>query len=131
MYNGGRQDIWKFYYDTGEIKAIGAYEDNMKVGPWEYFYKNGQLKESGIYIYMDGKIYKRNTWLKYDELGKLKKIEYPKIEKSLDSFYLSLGWQKESIPNDIKNAKDRWFTPMQEYKAAKAKRDSLERLKGN
>jgi len=37
---------WTEYYNTGKIKTIGHYYNNLPTGSWQFFYPNGQLKES-------------------------------------------------------------------------------------
>ena len=78
------------YYDSGEIKSIGAIDDfhkefnNFRVGFWREFYKNGNLKSEGNYKLdtykqcctggiCDGYYsYKYGEWKYYHENGNLK-----------------------------------------------------------
>jgi len=46
---GKRQGPWKEYYKTGELKAEGRYEDNLKIGNWKYYYRDGNLEQTGDY----------------------------------------------------------------------------------
>lgn len=47
---GLRQGPWKEYYPTGELKAEGAYKDNLKIGKWVYYYIDGQVEQTGNYM---------------------------------------------------------------------------------
>lgn len=48
--NGQKQGEWSYFYDEGNIKAIGDFNNNGKQdGYWEWFYENGQVKETGTY----------------------------------------------------------------------------------
>jgi len=46
---GYKQGKWKEYYETGELKAEGAYKNNKKIGLWKWYYKNGKLDQTGFY----------------------------------------------------------------------------------
>ncbi len=127
-YNPGKNYIWKYYYNTGELEAVGYYEANMKVGPWEYYHKNGVIKEKGIYIYTNNDSLKfekkRGKWQYYNTSGKLIRVKnYKSVEKSLDSIFRADG--RKYISDAIQNTKERWYIPMQEYKEALRKQDSI------
>ncbi len=47
---GRKQDLWKEYYRTGELKTKGSYRDNLKVGNWVYYYINGEIEQKGDYL---------------------------------------------------------------------------------
>lgn len=38
--NGLKEGIWKIYYKNGKIKEKGKYKEGEKVGIWKSFYKN-------------------------------------------------------------------------------------------
>lgn len=42
-----QKGIWKYYYQTGQLKAHGSYEDDIQVGDWTYYYKNGNKEMAG------------------------------------------------------------------------------------
>ncbi|SEP72747.1 Antitoxin component YwqK of the YwqJK toxin-antitoxin module [Hyunsoonleella jejuensis] len=42
------------YFENGQVKTSGHYEDNKKVGDWQDFYETGELKMT--YSYTDGKM---------------------------------------------------------------------------
>lgn len=48
--SGLKQGEWKEYYETGELKASGKYENGLKIGEWKYWYENGKLEQKGIYV---------------------------------------------------------------------------------
>mgnify|MGYP000745968927 CR=1 FL=1 len=37
------------YFNTGELKEIGKYENGLREGVWKTFYKSGKIKERGKY----------------------------------------------------------------------------------
>lgn len=44
---GRRQGLWKFYYDTGELKEVGKYRNNLKEGTWKYYFRDGEIEQIG------------------------------------------------------------------------------------
>lgn len=70
--NGKKEKYACTYYDSGELYAIGNFDDNDKMnGYWQYLYSNGELHAEGKYI---GGI-KDSTWKYYDEKGNLYIVE--------------------------------------------------------
>ncbi len=47
--NDKRQGTWKYYYETGEIKAKGDFKDNLKTGEWIFYYEDGKIEQRGKY----------------------------------------------------------------------------------
>ena len=41
---GQKVGEWKLYYENGNIKSIGVYENSKKEGVWRYFYEDGTYK---------------------------------------------------------------------------------------
>lgn len=37
------------FYETGELKISGKFENDLKEGVWKIYYKNGKIKEKGKY----------------------------------------------------------------------------------
>ena len=37
------------FYETGELKISGKFENDLKEGIWKIYYKNGKIKEKGKY----------------------------------------------------------------------------------
>ena len=37
------------FYETGELRVSGRYENGLKEGIWKTYYKNGKIKEKGKY----------------------------------------------------------------------------------
>ena len=59
---------WRYFYDSGEISAVGSYDDNEeRDGLWSWYHINGQLKESTFYEH--GKIQKNS--ISYYKNGQL------------------------------------------------------------
>lgn len=64
--NEKRQGGWKYYYETGELKAEGAYKDNLKTGEWIYYYMDGKTEQKGKY----SKDKPSGLWVWYYDNGK-------------------------------------------------------------
>ena len=47
--NDKKQGNWKYYYESGEVKSIGAYKDNLKTGEWIFYYEDGKIEQRGKY----------------------------------------------------------------------------------
>ncbi len=41
--------IWNFYYESGELKSVGSYNNNMRTGNWKFYYRNASLEQEGSY----------------------------------------------------------------------------------
>jgi antitoxin component YwqK of YwqJK toxin-antitoxin module len=66
--NGVGQGQWINYYENGNYKEIGHYEQNRVEGPMKKFHLNGELKAAGNY--KDWRI-RTGEWKYYDKTGKL------------------------------------------------------------
>lgn len=44
---GIRRGPWTDFYPTGEVRAKGSYENNLKSGSWNYYLSNGSLEQKG------------------------------------------------------------------------------------
>lgn len=64
--NDKKQGNWKYYYETGELKALGAYKDNLKTGDWIYYYLDGKVEQKGKY----SKDKPSGLWVWYYDNGK-------------------------------------------------------------
>ncbi|PIP54157.1 MAG: hypothetical protein COX07_06850 [Bacteroidetes bacterium CG23_combo_of_CG06-09_8_20_14_all_32_9] len=47
--NDKKQGVWKYYYESGEIKARGVFKDNLKTGEWIFYYEDGKIEQRGKY----------------------------------------------------------------------------------
>ncbi len=47
---GIKQGLWKEYYDSGELRSEGKYENGVRVGEWKFYYRNGKIDQKGKYI---------------------------------------------------------------------------------
>lgn len=70
--NGVGQGSWINYYENGNYKEVGTYEQNLVQGPIQKFHPNGRLQAEGRY--KDWRI-RVGTWKYYDEQGRLLKME--------------------------------------------------------
>jgi antitoxin component YwqK of YwqJK toxin-antitoxin module len=69
---GDYQGLWKLYYDTGELKAEGEFENSNRIGEWVFYHKNGEIEHRAKYV--DGLPQGRWTW--YFDNGNLRREEY-------------------------------------------------------
>lgn len=70
--NGDYQGIWKLYYETGELKAEGNFEDSKRIGEWTFYHKNEAIEHKAKYV--DGLPQGKWTW--YFDNGKLRREEF-------------------------------------------------------
>ncbi len=84
------QGIWKYFYETGELKAQGKYIDGKKVDEWKYYFRNGQLEQTGFYK----KDIPNGKWTWYHENAKLHREELYKngLEDGSSTEYDRLGY---------------------------------------
>jgi antitoxin component YwqK of YwqJK toxin-antitoxin module len=105
---GRKKGMWKNFYNTGELKSEGNYENGVKQGKWTYFFKEGNIEQTGEYE--NGRLNGSWTWyfrngtvereeeyyngreegmfIEYDESGKIiTKGEYFDGEKEGEWFY--------------------------------------------
>jgi antitoxin component YwqK of YwqJK toxin-antitoxin module len=68
-----RTGVWEIYYDNGELKETGNYQEGEKVGFWKTYYKHGTIKHEITYsdgsakgparfYYRDGTIWEEGYW---------------------------------------------------------------------
>jgi len=69
---GDYQGFWKLYYDTGELRAEGEYENNDRIGEWKFYHKNGEIEHKAKYV--AGLPQGRWTW--YFDNGSLRREEF-------------------------------------------------------
>jgi len=48
--NGNRDGLWRGYYESGELKYEGSFDDGIEVGLFKYYYKSGNLEKELFYI---------------------------------------------------------------------------------
>ena len=48
--NGNRDGLWRGYYESGELKYEGSFDDGTEVGLFKYYYKSGNLEKELFYI---------------------------------------------------------------------------------
>ena len=95
---------WKFYYQSGQLKANGTYDIDQKIGLWIEHHENGQLKSSGEYqaiTLMSLQMKKKGVWKHYYSNGQLKSIgEYTRkiggnFKDKIWKYYFKNGQLKE------------------------------------
>jgi antitoxin component YwqK of YwqJK toxin-antitoxin module len=70
-FQNRKQGVWKEYYDDGNIKSEGEYEDDLKIKEWKYYYPSGKIEQRGSFL--KGKL--TGTWRWYFENGRLLREE--------------------------------------------------------
>ena len=48
-HGGKKQGVWTLYYKNGEVKAVGEYQDGLRVGEWVFYYETGEIEQKGFY----------------------------------------------------------------------------------
>jgi len=77
--DGLRIGSWReYYYEGGELKAVGDYQEGYKKGSWVYYFQNGQVQQKGTYA-AKGKPDGEWTW--FYETGDLLRKETFSIGK--------------------------------------------------
>lgn len=75
---GMRQSDWRDYYKSGQLKAKGQYNDDLKVGEWIYYFENGEVEQRGSYN-DNGEA--EGLWRWYYSNGQLRRQEFLKNGK--------------------------------------------------
>ncbi|MBM78024.1 MAG: hypothetical protein CL846_06040 [Crocinitomicaceae bacterium] len=47
---GAKNGLWIYYYQNGEIKKQGHFDNNKKKGEWVFYYRNKVIEQKGNYI---------------------------------------------------------------------------------
>jgi len=68
---GKKQSAWKYFFNTGVIKAQGEYKEGKRTGSWSFFYEDGNTEQKGTYA--DGR--KGGSWKWYYPDGSVKREE--------------------------------------------------------
>ena len=45
LENGNRNGPWKGYYDNGQIRYEGTFDDGKEIGLFKYYYRSGNLEK--------------------------------------------------------------------------------------
>lgn len=48
--NGNRDGLWEGYYETGELRYSGVFQEGKETGVFKYYYKSGNLEKELLYI---------------------------------------------------------------------------------
>lgn len=60
-----------YFFKSGQVKAVGRYEDGQMEGEWRFYRETGQLWQVGHFA--GGK--KNGTWSRYDRNDRLEYLE--------------------------------------------------------
>jgi antitoxin component YwqK of YwqJK toxin-antitoxin module len=77
---GKEQGAWKFFYEDGQLKAEGKYENGKREGEWKFYYKGKKIQQTGTYkanqpvgewkwYYPNGQILREQSFVKGKEEG--------------------------------------------------------------
>jgi antitoxin component YwqK of YwqJK toxin-antitoxin module len=69
---GNFQGPWKLFYETGQLKAEGMYENSQREGDWTFYHKNGEIEHRAKYA--EGK--PQGVWKWYFDDKTLRRTEY-------------------------------------------------------
>jgi antitoxin component YwqK of YwqJK toxin-antitoxin module len=105
---GNKIGQWKNYYNTGELKSTGKYQNNLQEGKWTFYFRDGRIEQEGefknglisgkwAWYYEDGKVEREEEFyngkeegfiVEYDEFGEIiTKGEYFDGEKEGEWYY--------------------------------------------
>ncbi len=60
--NGLRQGLWKEFYETGELRSEGHYQNSNPTGSWKFYFQDKQIEMTGAY---NKKGQKTGEWIWY------------------------------------------------------------------
>ena len=121
--NGKKSGKFTFYYDNGQIKKVGYYQNNFQQRRWKYYYESGQLHGIGSYIngngsdpgvdsdipkhgrignwffyHENGGILEEQNWKNGHEIG-YHRTYYDNGQMEWESYYKKDGTRDESKPS--------------------------------
>jgi antitoxin component YwqK of YwqJK toxin-antitoxin module len=70
--NGKRQGLWKEYYPTGELRAMGYYKNSAQINDWHFYFLDKTVEITGSY---NAKGQKDGEWLWFYSSGDTLMIE--------------------------------------------------------
>ena len=90
---------YKTFYDNGQLREAGTYEDGQRDGPWEHFYDDGQLESKGTFTNGNGLVEyfdKDGQWLSTEkwtegEDGQQRLDEFDENDQLIHRTYLRDG----------------------------------------
>ena len=71
LKSGIKNGNWNYFYENGQLKSEGKYNNGIKEGVWIYYYTNGLINQKGLYT--DGKA--DGEWNWYYENGNILRNE--------------------------------------------------------
>ncbi|MFD1552960.1 hypothetical protein [Putridiphycobacter roseus] len=80
------------YYENGNLKAIGEYQNENKIGEWKAYYQNGQLQNKGTYVPID--YFSKRCKKDLDEAVKYYKKE---MKDTIDKGYLYVEYDLDGV----------------------------------
>jgi antitoxin component YwqK of YwqJK toxin-antitoxin module len=45
--DGSREGKWNYFFDDGEVKSEGLYQNNRQIGEWRFFFRGGKPEQIG------------------------------------------------------------------------------------
>lgn len=45
--DGSREGKWNYYFENGEVKSQGNYDNNRQIGEWKFYFKGGLTEQIG------------------------------------------------------------------------------------
>ena len=99
--NGNLDGLFVEYYNNGQIKSAGYFENNVQTSTWKTFYYDGIIETEGELL--EGKRYKQ--WNYYFPSGKIKEVSNYNFKGELSGILISYDefGKKVSEANYINN----------------------------
>ncbi len=69
---GVKDGPWKEYYEEGELRAEGSYNQGKRVGKWKFYHQNGSVEQDGNYNNQGNP---EGAWKWYFENGNVERDE--------------------------------------------------------
>ena len=113
--DGVKDGSWKEYYDSGKLRALGAYDKGKQVGEWIYYYPDGKVEQRGKFS-KTGKFEGNWKWffpdgsLKRDEAYINGLLDGPTIEYDETGAVIKQGEYIEGLENG------QWVLEIGEYR---------------
>ena len=113
--DGVKDGSWKEYYDSGKLRALGAYDKGKQVGEWIYYYPDGKVEQRGRFS-KSGKF--EGTWKWFYPDGSLKRdeayinglLDGPTVEYDETGAVIKQGEYIEGLENG------KWILEIGEYR---------------
>ena len=77
--NGLKEGKWVWYYETGQIRAVGSYKSDKEVGEWKWFHTNGIIWATGSYVGYKASHLHGRLWVRFPPRKTMRSIGSPVV----------------------------------------------------